>query len=278
MTSLSMENSMETECGKSAHSDPSAPPALEVRNVEHSFGARRALDNVSLSVESGAFCALLGLNGAGKTTLFSLITRLFDNTSGVIKVLGFDVRRSPSEALRRFGVVFQSRTLDLDLTVIQSLIYHASLHGISRREGRQRGMAELERVGLDDRAGEKVRSLSGGQMRRVEIARVLLHRPRLLLLDEPTVGLDIDARHEIIRQVRRLVSEDRLGVLWATHLFDEVRAGDQVVVLHKGKVLSSGAFEAILDQTGSSALEEAFEKLAGVSRREPEAQEGSHDD
>jgi ABC-2 type transport system ATP-binding protein len=278
MTSLSKKNGMETDCLKPAGAGEPEPLALDVRNVEHSFGARRALDDVSLSVEPGVFCALLGLNGAGKTTLFSLITRLFDNTSGVIRVLGYDVRRSPSEALRRLGVVFQSRTLDLDLTLIQSLIYHASLHGISRREGKRRGMAELERVGLVDRSGEKVRSLSGGQMRRVEIARVLLHHPRLLLLDEPTVGLDIDARHEIIRQVRRLVSEDRLGVLWATHLFDEVRTGDKVVVLHEGRVLASSAFNSILEQTRSSALEEAFEKLAGVSRQEPEVQEGSHDD
>jgi ABC-2 type transport system ATP-binding protein len=265
---MSAKNGMETIGIKPAETGKSEPLALDVRNVEHSFGARRALDDVSLSVEPGVFCALLGLNGAGKTTLFSLITRLFDNTSGIIKVLGYDVRRTPSQALRRLGVVFQSRTLDLDLTVLQSLTYHASLHGISRREGRRRGMAELERVGLADRAGEKVRSLSGGQMRRVEIARVLLHRPRLLLLDEPTVGLDIDARHEIIRQVRRLVSEERLGVLWATHLFDEVLAGDKVIVLHKGKVLSSGAFEAIIGETQSSGLEEAFGKLAGASRQD----------
>ncbi len=277
-TSSSARNGVATDGVEPAGSDNSEPLALDIRNVEHSFGPRRALDNVSLSVEQGSFCALLGLNGAGKTTLFSLITRLFDNTSGAIRVLGFDVRRSPSQALRRLGVVFQNRTLDLDLSVIQSLIYHASLHGLSRREGKRRGMIELERVGLAERASEKVRSLSGGQMRRVEIARVLLHRPRLLLLDEPTVGLDVDARHEIIRQVRRLVSEDRLGVLWATHLFDEVHPGDKVVVLHQGKVLSSGKFESILEKTGSGGLEEAFGKLAGVSHQEPGMQENDDEE
>jgi ABC-2 type transport system ATP-binding protein len=242
---------------------PQATPlALDVREVSHAFGPRRALDGVSISVASGTFCALLGLNGAGKTTLFSLITRLFDNNSGVIRVWGHDVRRSPCEALRRLGVVFQSRTLDLDLTVIQNLIYHASLHGLSRREGRQRGAEELERVGLSDRASEKVRNLSGGQMRRVEIARALLHRPRLLLLDEPTVGLDIGARHEIITQVRRLVKEDGLGVLWATHLFDEVQLSDKVVVLHRGKVLAEGVVSALIERSKAKDLEGAFSKLA----------------
>jgi ABC-2 type transport system ATP-binding protein len=245
-----------------------APLALDVREVSHAFGARRALDGVSLSVAPGSFCALLGLNGAGKTTLFSLVTRLFDNNSGAIRVWGHDVRRSPGEALRRLGVVFQSRTLDMDLTVIQNLIYHASLHGLSRREGKQRGAEELERVGLADRAGEKIRNLSGGQMRRVEIARALLHRPRLLLLDEPTVGLDIGARQEIIAQVRRLVKDDGLGVLWATHLFDEVRQSDKLVMLHRGKVLAEGVVGAVVERAGAHDLEEAFRSLAQSGHHE----------
>jgi ABC-2 type transport system ATP-binding protein len=238
------------------------PLALDVREVSHAFGSRRALDTVSLSVAPGTFCALLGLNGAGKTTLFSLITRLFDNNSGVIRVWGHDVRRAPSEALRRLGVVFQNRTLDLDLTAIQNLMYHASLHGLSRAEGKKRGAEELERAGLADRAGEKVRNLSGGQMRRLEIARALLHHPRLLLLDEPTVGLDIGARQEIIAQVRRLVQEDRLGVLWATHLFDEVQDSDKLAMLHKGKVLAEGVVSAVIGTTGARDLEGAFRSLA----------------
>lgn len=251
------------------------PLALDVREASHAFGARLALDAVSLSVAPGAFCALLGLNGAGKTTLFSLITRLFDNSSGVIRVWGHDVRRAPAEALRRLGVVFQSRTLDLDLTVMQNLVYHAALHGLSRREGRRRGAEELERVGLADRADDRVRSLSGGQMRRVEIARALLHRPKLLLLDEPTVGLDVDARHEIIAQVRRLVQEERLGVLWATHLFDEVQVSDKLVILHRGKVLAEGAVSAVIARTGAATLEEAFERLVRDGRGDKENGKGS---
>ena len=200
-----------------------AAPALIVRDVSHRFGETLALDDVSLEVPRGTFVVLLGLNGAGKSTLFALVTRLYDNVSGEIRIFGYDVRRRASAALQRLGVVFQSRTLDLDLSLRQNLLYHCALHGIRGREARARTARALEIVGLADRAREKVRSLSGGQARRVEIARSLLHRPALLLLDEPTVGLDIGSRESVINIVRSLVEKEGLGVLWATHLFDEVR-------------------------------------------------------
>jgi ABC-2 type transport system ATP-binding protein len=242
--------------------------ALSVEAVSHAFGARRVLHDVSLKVGQGRFCALLGLNGAGKTTLFSLITRLYNNRSGRIAVLGFDVRRQPAEALRRLGVVFQSRTLDLELSIGQNLAYHASLHGMPTRLGRERALAELQRAGLADRAGEKVRNLSGGQMRRVEIARALLHRPRLLLLDEPTVGLDIAARADILARVRALAADEGLGVLWATHLIDEVDEGGDVVILHQGRVLQAGPVRAVLAATRQATLAEAFARLTGIAERE----------
>src|SRR4030095_8287374 len=127
--------------------------------------------------------------------------------------------------------VFQPRTLDLDLSVTQNLLYHAALHGIARRDAHARGEQMLARLGLADRAGSKVRDLSGGQMRRLEIARALLHRPRLLLLDEATVGLDVKARADILDHVRRLVTEQGIGVLWATHLFDEIGSPDDLLVM-----------------------------------------------
>ena len=163
-----------------------------------------------------------GSNGAGKSTLFSLVTRLFGIQTGRIGIFGHDIGRAPGEALRLLGVVFQPRTLDLDLSVTQNLLYHAALHGIARHEARLRSGEVLARIGLADRAGSKVRDLSGGQMRRLEIARALLHRPRLLLLDEATVGLDVKARADILSHVRQLVTEQGIGVLWATHLFDEI--------------------------------------------------------
>ncbi|MFN0219301.1 MAG: ABC transporter ATP-binding protein [Hyphomicrobium sp.] len=248
-----------------------ATPALVVSGVSHAFGEKKVLDNVSLTVQQGAFVVLLGLNGAGKSTLFSLVTRLYDNVTGEIAIRGFDVRRRPSQALQKLGVVFQSRTLDNDLSLIQNLKYHAALHGFSGRDAADRAKEALEIVGLDDRANEKVRALSGGQARRVEIARSLMHRPDLLLLDEATVGLDIGSRESVVSIVRGLVDNRRLGVLWATHLMDEVKAGDQVVILHKGRVLFSGPTAALLTKTGENTVIGAFRALTGASGPAEEA-------
>ena len=242
-------------------SGPPGPLALDVSGVSHSYGPRKALDNVSLSVAPGDFTVLLGPNGAGKSTLLSLVTRLFAARAGRIAIFGHDIAVQPGEALRNIGVVFQARTLDLDLSVMQNMIYHAALHGIGPTEARRRGEAVLQRVDLAERAADKARSLSGGQMRRVEIARALLHGPRLLLLDEPTVGLDLAARAEIIAQVRRLVADDRLGVLWTTHLMDEVQPDDRVVVLDKGRALVSGVSRDIIAANGAPDIAGAFTAL-----------------
>ncbi|MDH3741051.1 MAG: ATP-binding cassette domain-containing protein [Hyphomicrobiales bacterium] len=246
------------------------PLALDIKNVSHNYGQRQALSNVGLTIGQGEFCGLLGLNGAGKTTLFSLITRLFDNTSGHVMVMGHDVRRFPKQAMEQLGVVFQNRTLDPELSVLQNMTYHASLHGLPRRFAREKAMQELDRVSLSDRAHEKVRSLSGGQMRRIEIARALLHQPNLLLLDEPTVGLDVGARRDITSHVRRLVDEDGLAVLWATHLMDEIAEDDRVVVLHEGKVLASGLCRDLVAENGADDLKAAFNSLAGLNRNPAE--------
>ncbi len=246
-------------------------PALVVNGVSHSFGDRKVLDRVSLTVEQGAFVVLLGLNGAGKSTLFSLITRLYDNVTGEIFIRGFDVRRRPSQALQRLGVVFQSRTLDIDLTLMQNLKYHAALHGFSGKKATDRAKQALELVGLADRANEKVRALSGGQLRRVEIARSMMHHPDLLLLDEATVGLDLGSRESVIKIVRDLVSKDRIGVLWATHLMDEVLRTDQVVILHKGVILYNGPVPQLLTLTGTSSVREAFRTVTGTKSTIEEA-------
>jgi ABC-2 type transport system ATP-binding protein len=239
--------------------------ALSIENVSHSYGSRRALDNVSFTVAPASFMALLGLNGAGKSTLFSLVTRLFGVQTGSISIFDHDIGREPGEALRRMGVVFQPRTLDLDLSIMQNLLYHAALQGIGRHEARLRAGEVLLRIGLADRAGSKVRDLSGGQMRRLEIARALLHRPRLLLLDEATVGLDVKARADILSHVRRLVVEQGIGVLWATHLFDEIMPNDDLVVLHQGRVLAQGPVARIVADTGARDLHSAFMCLTGAA-------------
>ena len=235
--------------------------ALEIDHVSHSFGGFQALSDVSLSVPRGSFTALLGVNGAGKTTLFSLITRLYDNTSGRISVAGHDLRRQPGAALARLGVVFQSRALDADLTVAQNLTYHAALHGIPRSEAPLRTTEVLARVGLTDRLHSKVSALSGGQSRRAEIARALIHRPEILLLDEPTVGLDVKSRAEVVALTRDLTAQG-VSALWATHILDEIRPQDGLVILHQGRVLADGIAGDIaagdltrrfLDLTGNAA-------------------------
>ena len=239
------------------------PPALAVERVSHFYGARKALDDVSFAVAPATFVVLLGLNGAGKSTLFSIITHLYACGAGAVIIFGHDVARASSRALAELGVVFQSRTLDPDLTVEQNMLYQGALHGIGRAEARQRARELVARVGLADRLGERTRYLSGGQMRRVEIARALMHRPRLVLLDEPTAGLDIKARADILALVRGLVAEDGVGVLWTTHLVDEVRDEDRVIVLHKGRVLASGGARAVIEAAGAKSIGEAFANLVG---------------
>jgi ABC-2 type transport system ATP-binding protein len=244
-----------------------AAPALEVLGLSHSFGQRKALDEVGFAIPRSSFTVLLGQNGAGKTTLFNLITRLYSNRSGSIRILGIDVRARPSQALAELGVVFQQRTIDLDLTVMQNLLYAAGLQGLARKLAKERAAAELARFELAERARDKVRQLSGGQLRRVEIARALLHRPQLLLLDEPTVGLDIGSRQAILEHVRGLCVEAGIGVLWATHLIDEVQASDQVIVLHQGRILAQGDGAAICAKAKASDLRGAFTKLTAAEAR-----------
>lgn len=245
----------------SARAADAAESALDIRAVSHAFGRLTALDDVSFRVGRGEFCALLGVNGAGKTTLFSLITRLYDSTSGHIAIAGFDARRQPMQALSRLGVVFQTRALDGDLTLTQNLSYHAALHGIGGRAARLRVAEVLDLVGLADKAQARASTLSGGQSRRAEIARALLHRPELLLLDEATAGLDLRARAEVLALVHRLIAEAGVSTLWATHIFDEIKPGDHAVVLHRGRVLADGRAADLT--AGHADLAQAFLHLTG---------------
>ena len=239
------------------------PAVLEVTGLGFAFGRKSALEDVGLTLGAGQFKVLLGPNGAGKTTLFSLITRLYEGREGRILVEGTEMRCKPGRALARMGVVFQQPTLDLDLTVRQNLLYHAALHGLGKYEALARAEAELGRLDMAERAHERVRRLNGGHRRRVEIARALLHRPSLLLLDEPTVGLDVPSRQAIVAHVHALAREDGVAVLWATHLIDEVAEDDSVMVLHEGKVRADGTVPEVLRQAGAGSIGEAFAKLTG---------------
>lgn len=196
---------------------------IEARDISFRYGDKAVLKEVSFALTSGRFHALLGPNGAGKSTLFGLLTRLLALQQGDVLLGGQSLRKQPAEAMRKIGVVFQQNALDLDLSVRQNLHYHAALHGLSRKEARDRGDRELARFKLLDRADDAVRQLNGGHRRRVEIARALLHQPSLLLLDEPTVGLDVASRRALNEHVRTLCEQDGLTVLWATHLIEEVQ-------------------------------------------------------
>ncbi|GBO87459.1 ABC transporter ATP-binding protein [Marinobacter salsuginis] len=237
---------------------------IEASNLSFRYGDKPVLREVSFALTSGRFHALLGPNGAGKSTLFGLLTRLLAVQQGDILLGGLSLKKQPAEAMRQIGVVFQQNALDLDLTVRQNLQYHAALHGLSRKEARARGDRELERFNLLERAKDAVRQLNGGHRRRVEIARALLHQPSLLLLDEPTVGLDVASRKALNEHVRTLCEEDGLTVLWATHLIEEVRADDRVLILHQGQLLADGNGQAICEAEGTRDLAETFHALTGA--------------
>jgi ABC-2 type transport system ATP-binding protein len=233
--------------------------ALVIETLSHGFGERKVLSNVGFSIELGAFMVLLGPNGAGKTTLVSLVTGLYNAQQGDIRIFGHSIRRDPLPALASLGVVFQMPTLDLDLTVADNLRYHAALHGLSRQEASRRAAIELGRFGVADRSCDKVRALSGGLRRRVEIARALLHNPHLLIIDEATAGLDVAGRQLLIKHVRSLCREG-ISVLWATHMLDEVEPDDGLAVLHQGSLRWTGAAGNL---ASSESLEAAFLRLTG---------------
>src|SRR5437763_11793581 len=197
-------------------------PALLLDDVVKTYGPIRAVDGVNLEARAGQFIALLGPNGAGKSTLFQLVSGLFLPDSGRIEVMGHDMSRDAVPALARLGIVFQQPTLDLELSVTANLLFHAGLHGMPRAPAKARIHKELGWLGLEERRDDKTAQLSGGNRRRVELARALLHEPRLLLMDEPTVGLDPASRSDLLKQILAMRRERPVAILWATHLCDEV--------------------------------------------------------
>lgn len=234
---------------------------LDIKSLSKSYGLIKALNDVSFSLAEGEYASLLGPNGAGKTTLFQILTGLFVSEKGNVLINNFDMRSNAINALAHIGVVFQQITLDMDLTVMENLKFHSNLHGINDKEFKKRVIIELEQVNLSDRINDKVRSLSGGQKRRVELARSLLHKPKLLLLDEPTVGLDPQSRRDLLDYVIKLKKERKMAVLWATHLVDEAEKSDTVIVLNKGKIIKKDTPQNITKEYNKDTLHDAFVSL-----------------
>ena len=231
---------------------------LHIDTLTKRYGQRTALNQLSLRLPAGQFTALLGPNGAGKSTLFQVLTGLFVADAGEAVVAGHSLRTEAVKALKHMGVVFQQMSLDLDLSVRRNLQFHADLHGLPRQVAQQRIQEGCEALGTAADLDRPVRELSGGNRRKVELVRALLHRPAVLLMDEPTVGLDPKSRRDLLAAVKADVAARQTTVLWATHLVEEAEAADRVVVLHKGQLLADGRPDDVRDTLGGASLEAAF--------------------
>jgi ABC-2 type transport system ATP-binding protein len=230
------------------------PPALSVSHLTHRYGTRVALDDVSFEVPRGEFLALLGPNGGGKSTLFRICATLMRPTSGAVAVFGNDVETHSAAVRRQIGVVFQSPALDQRLTVRENLRHHGRLYRLERSRLGQSIDAALARVSLGDRADELVLKLSGGLKRRAEIAKVLMTRPALLLLDEPTTGLDPGIRRDLWRDLAAIRAEDGSTIVVTTHLLDEADAADRVAIIDRGRIVVDGSPAALTRSVGGDVV------------------------
>ena len=208
---------------------------LSLASVHKSYGPIRALNGVSFDVRAGEYIGLLGPNGAGKSTLFQIITGLFSADQGEVEVFGQNFRNSGSQLLARVGVVFQARSVDMDMSIEENLRFHGRLFGLRSGALNRRLSLLTEQFGLSDLQKRKVRQLSGGQQRKVEIARAMLNQPRLLIMDEPSAGLDPHSRRSLVKDMQSLARHAGVAILWATHLVDEVENADRIILLHNGK-------------------------------------------
>ena len=238
-------------------------PVLRIDALTKRYGERVAIGGLTLTVPCGQFVALLGPNGAGKSTLFQVLTGLFAADEGDITVAGLSMRQHAAQALRHIGVVFQQQALDLDLSVRRNLQFQSDLQGLPKALARERIAQGCERFGLTPDLDRAARELSGGNRRKVELIRALLHQPDLLLMDEATVGLDPKSRRDLLAGLQTEVKERGASVLWATHWVEEAEQAHRVLVLHKGKLLADGTPEAVAQSLGGTTLEDAFIRATG---------------
>jgi len=239
-------------------------PVLSLTDVSKSYGSKPALRGVTLDIEAGEVVGLLGPNGAGKSTLFQICAGLFAADSGKVSLFGQDYRAVPSAILQRIGVVFQSRSLDADITVRANLQFVGGLFGLWGTELRNRIAYAAETMEITDLLSLPVRELSGGNQRRVEIARALLSRPDLLLLDEPSTGLDPASRKRLVETVSELARNEGKAVLWSTHIAEEVEGAKKIILLVNGRVVEAAPPESLQEKTGATTLADAYIALTGT--------------
>lgn len=241
---------------------------IEVKNLTKKFGSLTAVDNVSFTVEAGKIFAFLGPNGAGKTTTIKMLTTLLEPTSGEVKVNNFNLKSERDDVRRSFGIVFQDPSLDDELTAYENMEFHAILYGENKLNRAKRIEELFKLVDLWDRKDDLVKNFSGGMKRRLEIARSLIHTPKIIFLDEPTVGLDPQTRNHIWSYVVNLSKKEGVTVFLTTHYMEEAdKMADRVVIIDHGKIIGQGSPAELKKSTSTNTLEEAFLKLTGGAIR-----------
>jgi ABC-2 type transport system ATP-binding protein len=251
---------------------PGAEDIIVAEDLTKTFGDIVAVDHVSFRVKAGEILAFLGPNGAGKSTTIKMLTTLLRPTSGHMLVAGHDPQKDSDAVRRSFGIVFQDPSLDGELTAYENLDFHGVLYHVPRATRRARIPELLHFVGLWDRRGDQVKDFSGGMKRRLEIARGLLHHPRILYLDEPTLGLDPQTRNQLWEHVRELNRTEGITVFFTTHYIEEAeKVAQRVIIIDHGKVKASGTPEELKARANAPTLEEAFLEFTGRTIREEEA-------
>jgi ABC-2 type transport system ATP-binding protein len=245
---------------------------IRVRNLSKSFGPVAAVNDVSFEVAAGEIFAFLGPNGAGKTTTIKMLTTLLKPSGGSIELDGLDPLAHQNEARRRFGIVFQDPSLDGDLTAWENMEIHGVLYHVPHKVRRHRSEELLKLFELWERRNDQVKKFSGGMKRRLEIARGFLHTPKILFLDEPTLGLDPQSRNQLWNHVRKVNETENVTVFLTTHYMDEAdRVAHRIGVIDHGRLVAQGTPRAIKEQTGTESLEEAFLALTGSTIRDETA-------
>lgn len=244
---------------------------IEVKKLTKKFGGFTAVDNISFNVKRGEVFAFLGPNGAGKTTSIKMLTTLLHPTNGSISINGFNPVTQQHESRKSFGIVFQDASLDDDLTALENMELHAALYSIDMKIRKERIDELLSFVDLSDRRKSLVKTFSGGMKRRLEIARGLLHHPKILFLDEPTIGLDPQTRNHMWTYLKNVIKSENMTVFFTTHYMDEAeKNADRIVIIDQGKIVAEGTAAELKNKTKSETLEEAFLKLTGHQIRNEE--------